>query len=87
MFSLGLVQVFGVLEDLPARALEQFLAERILGLALQLASNIGHSLVEEFGDVEMIEDMDGVGVVLADGVDVRRGHVGGDRLDLRTGQP
>ena len=52
-----------------------------LALHLEFAAEVGQAVVEELDDVEVVEDVERLRQVLADGEDVGRRHVGGDGLD------
>jgi len=51
-----LVEVVGVFEEQPAGSLQHVLLELVLGLSVEASPKIGELVVEEFHDVEMIED-------------------------------
>ena len=78
-------EVFGVLENEPAGAFEHLLAEGSFGLALEFAAEVGEAVVEEFHEVKVIEDVNRIRLVVADGEGVRGGHIRGDGFDLRMG--
>ena len=79
------VEVLGVFEEEPAGALEHGFAEGAFGFAVEFASEFGEAVVEEFDDVEVVEDVEGFGQVPSDGEGVGGGHVGGDGFDLGVG--
>ncbi len=77
LFALRFVEVLGVLEDQPAGALEDGLTASF-GLALVFAAEVGQAFVEELDDVEVVEDVEGVGEVIADGGAIGGRPVGSD---------
>ena len=81
------IEVFRVLQQQPARALEDLAFLVAAGLVIQLAAEGAELLVEQLDDVEVVEDMHRPGQVVAHRPDVGRRHVGGHGLDLGTRTP
>ncbi len=81
------IEVLRVLQQQPAGALEQFPIRVAGGLVVQFPTQSTELVVEQLDDVEVVEDMDDVGKVVADGPDVGLAHVGGHGPDLGPRRP
>src|SRR5262249_15001599 len=84
LVALG-IQVLRVFQQQPARTLEDASVAVAEGLVVQSAPQGTELVVEQLDDMEMIEDMDRVGQVVADRANVGLGHVGGHGPDLGVG--
>jgi hypothetical protein len=81
------VQILGVLEQEPTRALEEFAVAVVGQLAIEIATQGAEFVVVKFDHMEVIEDVDGVRQVVAHGPDVGLAHVGGDGSNFGSRGP
>ena len=81
------IEVLRVLQQEPARALEDLALLRIRQLPIQLAAQGAELVVEQLDDVEVVEHVDRTRQMLAHRPDVGPAHVGGHGLHLGMGRP
>ena len=87
LFVLLCAEVLGILQQQPPRPLEHLLAHDFGRLAVQGAAEVGELVVEEFDDMEVVEDDLRLGQVSQDRSPVRLRHVHSHRLDFSLAGP